>query len=176
MFMKDIPAEYTELLRDLNAHDVPFFERNIYGHLEGVYRVLKSWRADDDLAVAGLFHAIYLTDFFECNQPDQNNRSQIRAVIGDVAEELAYWYCVMDRIEFVTQVHDNRFTDSYSGSVVALSKEEDRKLVELIWANAIEQLITADRMFEDQKNLVVWFEASRHRVGSNATTSYESLL
>jgi bisphosphoglycerate-dependent phosphoglycerate mutase len=45
MFMKDIPAEYTELLRDLNAHDVPFFERNIYGHLEGVYRVLKSWRA-----------------------------------------------------------------------------------------------------------------------------------
>ena len=83
-------GKYIELLRDLNAHDVPFFERNIRGHLEGVYRVLENWGADDDLAAAGLFHAIYLTDFFECNQPDQINRSRVRAVIGEVAEELAY--------------------------------------------------------------------------------------
>lgn len=173
----DIPRHCIELLHELNANDIQFFERNILSHLEGTYRVLRAWDACDDLAIAGLFHAVYLTEFFVTNEPHQATRHGVRAVIGPGAEALAYSYCVMNRAEFAGQdgTEAQGFQDTYSGAFVELSKDEDHKLMELIWANAIEQVRASNSSFAENEPLKALFEASRHRVSTKAFAAFDLL-
>ena len=173
----DIPRDCIELLHELNASDIQFFERNILSHLEGTYRILREWNASNDLAIAGLFHAVYLTEFFVTNEPHQATRTPVRTVIGPEAEALAYSYCVMDRAAFAGQDRSQAqgFLDSYAGAFVELSTDEDHKLMELIWANAIEQVRANNSSFKENAPLRVLFEASRHRVSTKAIAAFEML-
>lgn len=165
-------------LQDLNAKDIAFFERDLLSHLQGTYRVLKQWDVPEDLMWAGLFHAIYLTDFFKCNKPTAENRARVRAVIGEDAEHLAYQYCVMNRLEFIQQVPSETlgFVDTYTGEVVLLSADRDRMLAELIWANGVEQLSLDQPPFAARTRVKPLFEASKHRVGPTALAAYEALF
>lgn len=177
LMYSDLPSGCLDLLQELNAKDIQFFERNILGHLEGTYSILRGWNVGDDLALAGLFHAVYLTEFFVSHEPDENARMRVQAVIGDAAENLAYWYCVMNRAEFAGQGGGEAlgFRDSYSGVFISLSTKGDQKLMELIWANSIEQIRASNGSFREHESLEVLFEASRHRVGANAVAEFELL-
>ena len=161
-------------LQELHAKDIAFFERDLLGHLEGTHRILYEWSASDDLAWAGLFHAIYLTDFFKCNEPTVANRHRVRQVIGSNAEQIAYHYCVMNRVEFIKQTRAKEFgfEDTYTGSHIVLSETEDHGLATLIWANAVEQLLLDVEARPLAKPL---FEASQHRVGPKALAAYANL-
>lgn len=164
-------------LHELNTKDIAFFERDLLSHLQGTYQVLKQWGASEDLLWAGLFHAIYLTDFFKCNEPTGANRERVRQVIGDEAEDIAYKYCVMNRLEFIQKspAESNGFFDTYAGSEVVLSAAQDRALAELIWANAVEQLAHDLPPYSSRAQAKPLFEASKHRVGPKALQAYAAL-
>ena len=169
--------KYLSFLIELHAHKIPFFERDILDHLRGTYEVLGQWQVPNELAVAGLFHAIYLTEFFNTNEPNSTNRELIAAEIGSKAEQIAYSYCVMNRLEFIGQESTSlAFTDTYLDDQVNISKLQDQQLVELIWANSIEQIQGETAPFKNRPELVILFEKSKNRVSSAALKSYRSLL
>jgi len=67
-------------------------------HLTGVRRVLHAWGAGDDVCDAGLFHSIYGTEGFQGFCISFDRRDEVRALIGERAERLAYVFCVVDRL------------------------------------------------------------------------------
>ena len=174
----NIPKTYLDALVDLNAGDVEFFERDLLDHLQGVYQLLLAWNTSPEQAVLGLFHAVYLTEFFDSHDPNEINRNRIREIIGTSAEGLVYAYCVMDRRQFVSKDYDlaGGFEDTYLQLQVELSEAEDRQLVELIWANSIEQVYKLSAPKKEFEPLIPLFESSRHRVGKAALVEYQRLL
>lgn len=169
---------YLSFLREIRAQDIEFFDRDILSHLIGTRDVLMSWESNEALARAGLFHAMYLTEFFKTHEPTIENRNTIASIIGVESEELVYFYCTMDRVAFVAESAEprDRYFDNYLNTYTSLSKEQDKQLVELSWANAVEQLLPLECPFSDNPALQSIFEASKHRVGPNALTHYLSLL
>lgn len=73
---------------------------NFDEHLLGVSAVLRAWKQDEALALAGLYHSIYGTEGFQGFMLPWTQRPAIRELIGDRAERLVFLYCVMDRSSF----------------------------------------------------------------------------
>lgn len=73
-------------------HDshVPFMS-----HLLGTRRLLARWGERQALCDAGLFHSAYGTEYFPVEHPA--GRDEVREVIGDDAEEIAWLWCTIRR-------------------------------------------------------------------------------
>jgi len=46
---------------------------------------------------AGLFHSVYGTVYFMPDDGLIENRQVVKNLIGDKAEEIAYWFCILDK-------------------------------------------------------------------------------
>src|SRR5262245_9025465 len=89
-----------EFLSGLGIESVPHTQKNYLAHLIAVYRFLKDRGSDEEVCRAGLFHSIYGTEMFQGFKLPLDSRPQLRALIGDRAEQLAYLNCAMDRTSF----------------------------------------------------------------------------
>ena len=127
-----------ELLRRLGfgelTHDshVPFLS-----HLLGTRRLLAEWGERPELCDAGLFHSAYGTEYFQPEQPA--SRDDVRAVIGDQAEEIAWVWCTIRRDTLEpTAPHTaiNRQTDE----PITLSQQVARDTATLWAADTVEQI------------------------------------
>ena len=162
----------------LGAPDVAFSHRNLLQHFRGTYELLKSWDQNEALCMAGLFHSVYLTRFFTSHDPNEVNRKAIRDIIGTEAERLVYLYCVIDRREFISKAPGNSerlIFDTYLKQKECVSTKELSHIVELIWANAFEQLLQADA---EETAIVAErsvFEATRLLVSEGARLAYRDL-
>lgn len=82
------PREY---LVELGVQSVNHSGRTFYEHLCNVEDILKICRASEDAQLAGLYHSIYGTNFFQVQTT--NDREKIKSVIGERAEYLAWLFC-----------------------------------------------------------------------------------
>ena len=80
-----------DFLDRLGTKNIPHDTRNLYDHLVGVYELLKSHGRPEHEQRAGLFHAIYGTEFF--NTGLTITRDIVKKNIGEEAEEIAYIFC-----------------------------------------------------------------------------------
>lgn len=73
-----------------------------YEHLLHVYQILKLWGASDAVALFGLFHSSYSNSYVNLAifAPDVD-RSVLRGLIGDEAEELVHIFCIVPRQELI---------------------------------------------------------------------------
>ena len=94
----------TRFLCELGTEDIPHTETVFLAHLVGVYNDLKTWNASTEVCRAGLFHSIYGTEMFQAFALSQEQRDEVRALIGDHAEFIAWVNCVMDRSTFDEQI------------------------------------------------------------------------
>ena len=104
---------------------IPHSRSTFFEHLYGTYEILKGLGLSRDVCMAGLFHAIYGTSYFKHNLTV--NRDEVKRLIGDYAEQLAYEFCSMT----------NR-----TPNIIANSKEGNVKLFHLAcieYANLLEQ-------------------------------------
>ena len=84
-----------EFLRSLGCMEKGHSGRDLYTHLEGVRKRLEELGAPEYLQDAGLFHSIYGTaSFFHQSTRDRN---KVRELIGEKAEEIVYWFCIIDK-------------------------------------------------------------------------------
>jgi hypothetical protein len=167
-----------EKLIALGAPDVEFHSRYLLDHFQGTYELLKSWKQSEDLCLAGLYHSVYLTQFFISNDPNADNRSIIRNLLGSEAERLVYLYCVIDRREFIKEnaVSRNMFVfDTYLSQRTALTSVDFESLVKLIWANAFEQLLQPGVDENTKLAEKSSFEKTLHLVGEEANQAFEHL-
>src|SRR4029077_4472834 len=90
--------------------------------------LLESQGFPADVCRAGMFHSIYGTERFQGFTLPLERSDEVRALIGDRAERLAYLNCAMDRGSFDRvldqAVEPYRITDRVTGEEVVLSRPD----------------------------------------------------
>jgi len=89
--------ELVDFLANLGTERVAHTEGTFLDHLIGVYRDMEKWGEGEALCRAGMFHSIYGTEKFQRFSLPVSRREEIRRLIGERAERLAYLNCAMDR-------------------------------------------------------------------------------
>jgi hypothetical protein len=120
--------QLTEFLVDLGIDQIAHTQKNYLGHLVNVYNLLKAAECDEDVCRGGLFHSIYGTEKFQGFKLPLDRRADLVELIGDRAERLAYWNCMMDRgslDERLTQTSEPFVVrNRESGEAMALTRQE----------------------------------------------------
>jgi hypothetical protein len=116
----DASRQAVALARELGAAEIAHPGGTLLAHLQRVHDRLGVWGARPALRLAGLCHAFYGTDGFPTALLPLDRRSDLAAVIGVEAEELAYFYGSCDRkssypgLTEADAVFRDRFTDRTS--------------------------------------------------------------
>ncbi len=92
--------ELTDFLYSLGTSEVSHTGHDFLSHLRAVSDLLVEHGADDEIAAAGLFHSIYGTERFQDFSLPVERRADVRALIGQRAERVAWLNCIMDRASF----------------------------------------------------------------------------
>jgi hypothetical protein len=85
------------LIERAHADAVKHSGRSLYDHLCGTHALLEQWSNREPVCTAGLFHSLYGTNRFRHKSWPLTDRATIRELIGERAEELAYFFCTRDR-------------------------------------------------------------------------------
>ena len=118
----------TDFLVGMGINAVPHTDKSYLAHLIAVYRLLESQGYPQDVCRAGMFHSIYGTEKFQGFTLPLGRRDEVRALIGDRAERLAYLNCAMDRASFDRALsrptEPSRIVDRITGETVELSRAD----------------------------------------------------
>lgn len=133
-----------DFLVGLGTDSVPHSgEKGFLAHLIGVHRDLEGWGCDQDVCRAGLFHSIYGTQLFQKFCLALDRRDEVRQLIGDRAERLAFVNCVMDRTSFdelITTEGPYRIRDRLSGEIMELDEHDFHDLCVVHLCDWLEQV------------------------------------
>ena len=124
------------------THDshVPFLS-----HLLGTRRVLVEWGERPALRDAGLFHSAYGTEYFPVDRPA--TREEVRDVIGDDAEEIAWLWCTIRR-DSIDATGSEVVVELRDGGTLVLDDTRAADVVTLWAADTVEQI---GRMEPDER-------------------------
>ncbi len=136
--------KYTDYFLSIGAEDVPHTNKSYLAHAIGVYNDLKRWGAAEDLCVAGLFHSIYGTEFFQGFKLPLDRRPELQELIGVPAERMAYLNCAMDRGTFDRSVFLTAgpypFLDRLTGETTEMDETTFTELCTLHVCDWLEQV------------------------------------
>ena len=134
----------TEFLVGMGVEGVPHTDKSYLAHLIAVYRLLESQGYSPDVCRAGMFHSIYGTEKFQGYTLPLERRDEIRALIGERAERLAYLNCAMDRASFDRALGQGeepyRVRDRISGEEHLLSRADFDDLCRIHLFDWLEQV------------------------------------
>jgi hypothetical protein len=90
-----------DFLKSIGSDKVKHSGGTLLEHLIGTSEELKKLGAPEYLQDAGLFHSVYGTVYFMPEGGLVDDRQVVKDLIGEDAEEIAYWFCILDlpRIE-----------------------------------------------------------------------------
>jgi hypothetical protein len=134
----------TDFLLGIGIEQVPHTHKSYLAHLIAVFRDLESLGCPQDVCRAGMFHSIYGTEKFQGFTLPLDRRDEVRALIGDRAEYLAYLNCAMDRASF-DQVLDRKIDplpiiDRITGQEVQLAQRDFDDLCRVHLVDWLEQV------------------------------------
>ena len=133
----------TRFLRDLGTESVPHTGTAFLAHLVGVYNDLRAWDATTEVCRAGMFHSIYGTEMFQKFALPLEQRDQVRELIGDHAEFVAWVNCVMDRSTFDEQLETAApfsIRNRLNGESIEMNQEQFTDLCIVHLCDWLEQL------------------------------------
>ncbi len=137
----------TDYLRSHGTDHVPHSQVPFLAHLIGVYRDLQEWGCAEHVVLAGLFHSIYGTESFQGFALPLSHRPEIRALIGERAEHLAYVNCMLSRSSLDSSVAEGgppRVVSRTDGTPLALTEDEFTDLITLHLCDRLEQVHRTD--------------------------------
>jgi hypothetical protein len=118
----------TDFLLGMGVEDVPHTQKSYLAHLVALFRWLESQGCSQDVCRAGMFHSIYGTEKFQGFTLPLTRRHELRSLIGERAERLAYVNCAMDRASFDRALDQPdepyRIVDRITGGTVTLSRAD----------------------------------------------------
>ena len=136
--------QMTNFFSEVGADGIAHSEKTYLAHGIGVYNDLKSWGCEPEICDAGMFHSIYGTELFQKFVLPIERRGEVRALIGERAERLAYLNCAMDRPVFdQTVLHPDgprRFRDRLTDEEFDLPPEEFQDLCAIHVCDWLEQV------------------------------------
>src|SRR5688572_17183353 len=138
-----------DFLRGLGTEDVQHSgEKGFLAHLVAVHRDMEAWGGDQDLRRAALFHSIYGTELFRRWSLPLDRRDDVRALIGERAEWLAFVNCMMDRNSFEDLLESGgpyHIRNRETGETMELSHRDYEDLVCLRLCDWLEQVARSAR-------------------------------
>jgi hypothetical protein len=116
----------TDFLLGEGIEQIPHTGKSYLAHLVGVYRLMEAQGCTEEVCQAGMFHSIYGTELFQGFKLPLERRPEVRALIGDRAERLAYLNCAMDRasLDRALEQEGERYTitDRLRGEEITLPR------------------------------------------------------
>ena len=173
------PASFDDLIqyiRRIGAADVDHSDGSYLGHAAGVYRDLKAWSCSEEVCNAGLFHSIYGTEIFQSFVLPLEKRGEVRDLIGERAERLAYLNCAIVYVSFdATVARDERpytMIDRFTESEVEVEPGDFEDLCTIHLCDRLEQYPRSRDM--DFRPDV--FEYLARRLGGVAAEAYRRVM
>lgn len=168
--------QLTDFMLELGAEQVSHTEKSYLAHNIGVYNYMKARGCNEELCQAGLFHSIYGTELFQRFSLPLERRSDVRALIGERAERLAYLNCAMDRTSFDRAQRNReepyRFRDRITGAEVELSEEDFTDLGKIHLYDWLEQ-VPRSRKWDYRRE---GYRGLANRLGGIALESYDRVF
>jgi hypothetical protein len=169
--------DLTKFLVDLNIEAVPHTQKNYLAHLLAVYRFMKDEGCTEELCRAGMFHSIYGTQQFQGFKLPLESRADVRQLIGERAEKLAYLNCAMQRETFDEAVHGEgpcyRFRDRIADEAVELTRQDFDDLCRVHLYDWLEQA-PRSRFGWDYRRAA--YRRMAERLGPEAVATYERVF
>jgi len=165
----------TEFFRQIEADQVSHSDKTYLAHAIGVYNDLRAWGADEDVCNAGLFHSIYGTEIFQSFTLPVTRRDEVRELIGDEAEGLAFWNCFMDRSSFDRHLAGSGpyvLRHRETGEEHELSSEQYEKLCTIHLCDWLEQ-VGRSKMWDYRRDA---YRGMAERLQGVAMESYERVF
>ena len=136
--------ELVDFFKGEKALEVEHTDGSYLGHCAAVYRDMKRWGADEELAQAGFFHSVYGTGLFQKFKLELDRRNEIRQLIGERAERLAYLNCAVVYDSFDEEVMRGsapyRMEDRFTGEMIDVSEADFDDLLFLQLCDRLEQI------------------------------------
>jgi len=165
--------ELTAFFSEIGADQIKHTEKTYMAHAIGVHNDLKTWGFDEEFARIGLFHSIYGTEIFQGFTLPVERRDEIRALIGERAEYIAYLNCAMDRASFDAQVIRREapypIKDRLTGKEIVLDETTLDDLVNVHLCDWLEQVGRSESWEYRREE----FRQMAVRLGGVAMESYE---
>ncbi|MEZ5367304.1 MAG: hypothetical protein R2748_34435 [Bryobacterales bacterium] len=165
--------ELVDFFKESGAAGVDHTEGTYLGHCAGVYRDMKRWGFSEELAQAGLFHSIYGTGIFQKFGLDLARRDEVRAMIGDHAENVAYLFCAMDYDTFDENLDRDAppysMIDRFTGERIEMTPQQFEDVVRVQLVDWLEQLPRGKRW--DRRREA--YRKMAERIGPKAVAEYE---
>jgi len=166
----------TDFLVDMGVEQVPHTHKSYLAHLIAVYRLLETQGCAEDVCRAGMFHSIYGTERFRGFTLPLERRTEVRALIGERAERLAYFNCAMDRASFDSALEQGaetyRIADRITGEEVVLSRGDFDDLCRVHLFDWLEQ-VPRSREWGYRRGA---YRRLAQRLGQAAEEAYEKVF
>jgi hypothetical protein len=166
----------TDFLVELGIVKIAHTESTYLAHLIGVYHYMRRRRCTEEVCRAGMFHSIYGTELFQGFKLPLERRVDVRRLIGERAEKLAYLNCAMDRASFdrvLTQTSGPyRFVDRITGGPVELDKTDYDDLCRIHLYDFLEQVPRGQRWDYRRAS----YRKMAERLGGVALESYDQVF
>src|SRR5262249_45602882 len=160
---------------EIGVENVPHTKKSYLAHLIGVYNYLRSQKCTEDVCRAGMFHSIYGTELFQGFKLPLERRPDVRALIGERAEYLAYLNCAMGRASCdyaLEQQAPFRILDRLTGCEVKLSADDFDDLCRVHLYDWLEQAPRSD-MPEYRRSA---YRRMAERLGTAAQTELQRVF
>ena len=166
----------TDFLVGMGVEQVPHTHKSYLAHLIAVFRSLEAQGYPLDVCRAGMFHSIYGTERFQGFTLPLERRDEIRGLIGDRAERLAYLNCAMDRASFDRALEQGvepyRIIDRITGEEVELSRADFDDLCGVHLFDWLEQ-VPRSREWDYRRAA---YQSMAERLGQPAKEVYERVF
>jgi hypothetical protein len=168
--------DLTNYIIALGAAEINHSDKTYLAHAISVYNDLKAWGGTDELCRAALFHSIYGTQGFQSFTLPLDRQPELRALIGDYAEKIAYTNCFMDRESLDAQLTqaEGPYTiiNRVTREKLVLSKAEYEDLVRIHLCDWLEQ-VEREQKWDYRRQA---YRQMAERLGGVALASYERVF
>jgi hypothetical protein len=172
--MKADEKRLIDFLTNLGIQQVGHTGKTYLAHVIAVFRFMQRSGCTDELCRAGLYHSVYGTQGFQDFKLPLERRPEVRALIGERAERLAYLNCAMDRAtlerSLAAQAEPFRVIDRLTGAEVQLSREDFDDLCRVHLYDWLEQV---PRSRHGWGNRRAAFRRMAERLGGAALEAYD---
>lgn len=167
---------FTDYLVAQGIDKVDHTNKSYLAHLVGLYRLMESKGCNEELCRAGMFHSIYGTQQFQGFKLPLERRQEVRDLIGERAERLAYLNCAMLRESFDKIVATDKepfvFTDRLTGEEVRLSRKDFDDLCRIHLYDWLEQ-VPRSQIWNHRRTA---YRQIAERLGTPAMETYDEVF
>jgi hypothetical protein len=168
-----------ELLRRIDAGRVEHLRGTLLEHLVRTEDLLRLWGASDELARAGLCHAIYGTDGFPVALLPLGSRNLVIDAVGPDTEAIVYLYASCNRgstYPNLVEGGSHRFADRFDGEVVEPTLSQLQNFVDLSLANEADVVMGPGRSGAVSGWLQTFYRHLGYLASDSVRLGFESYL